>query len=102
MPRKGALPSPSEPQFCRLNELMKINYAVTRAYLLEESFQQFWQYKSAGWAGKFLRLWFKDAIWSRLQPFAKLAATPREHQASARTRRKPRRIDATIAHGPNS
>jgi transposase len=69
-----------EPQFCRLNELMKINYATTRAYLLKESFQQFWQYKSAGWAGKFLDLWVKDATWSRLKPFAKLACTIREHR----------------------
>lgn len=69
-----------EPQFCRLKELMKINYATTRAYLLKESFQQFWQYKSAGWAGKFLDLWVKDATWSRLKPFAKLACTIREHR----------------------
>jgi transposase len=69
-----------EPQFCRLRELMKLNYAVTRAYLLKESFQQFWQYKSAGWAGKFLDLWVKDAKWSRLGPFAKLAGTLRDHR----------------------
>ena len=30
-----------ERQFCRLNELVKINCATTPAHLLKESFQQF-------------------------------------------------------------
>ena len=69
-----------EPQFCRLNELMKLNYATTRGYLLKESFQQFWQYKSAAWAGKFLDLWVKDATRTKLEPFVKLGRTLHDHR----------------------
>ena len=68
------------PQFCRLNELMKINYATARGYLLKESFQQFWEYKSAAWAGKFLTLWVKDALRSKLKPFQKLSRTLLDHR----------------------
>jgi transposase len=67
-------------QFCRLNELMKINNSTTRGYLLKESFQQFWDYTSAAWAGKYLDLWVKDAKRSKLEPFQKLARTLLDHR----------------------
>ncbi len=44
----------TQKQTRRLGELLRINLASVRAYLLKEDFQQFWTYKSAAWAEKFL------------------------------------------------
>ena len=38
----------------RLRDLLRYNLQTVRAYLLKEDFQQFWEYESPSWAGKFL------------------------------------------------
>ena len=38
----------------RLRDLLRYNIKTVRAYLLKEDFQQFWDYVSPTWAGKFL------------------------------------------------
>ena len=35
----------------------RYNLKTVRAYLLKEAFQQFWDYTSPSWAGKFLDEW---------------------------------------------
>src|SRR6202167_1180452 len=37
----------------RLRDLLRYNLRTVRAYLLKEDFQQFWEYASPSWAGKF-------------------------------------------------
>jgi transposase len=41
----------------RLRDLLRYNLQTVRAYLLKEDFQQFWEYESPSWAGKFLDEW---------------------------------------------
>jgi transposase len=65
----------------RLRELMQYNLRTVRAYLLKEDFQQFWEYRSPGWAGKFLDRWCTDALRSRIKPMKKIAYMLRSHRA---------------------
>ena len=41
----------------RLRDLLRYNLRTVRAYLLNEAFQQLWDYTSPAWAGKFLDEW---------------------------------------------
>jgi transposase len=63
----------------RLRELVGINLRSVRAYLLKEQFQHFWTYKSVWGARRFLRVWTRLAMRSRLGPFKKFAQTLRDH-----------------------
>jgi transposase len=51
-----------------------------RAYLLKEDFQQFWDYDSPTWAGKFLDEWCRQTMRSRLEPMKKIAQMLRVHR----------------------
>jgi len=51
----------------RLWALEKLNLKINRAYLLKESFRQFWDDKTKGWAARFLKRWFWWATHSRLK-----------------------------------
>jgi Transposase len=51
-----------------------------RAYLLKEDFQQFWNYDSPAWAGKFLDQWCTQTLRSRIGPMKKIALTLRNHR----------------------
>jgi transposase len=51
-----------------------------RAYLLKEDFQQFWNYDSPTWAGKFLDQWCTQVMRSRIEPLKKFARTLRTHR----------------------
>ena len=53
---------------------------TVRAYLLKESFQVLWEYKSYHWAGVFLDGWLKRAMRSRLEPIKKVARSIRTHE----------------------
>jgi transposase len=56
-----------------LRLLFKANRRLNKAYLLKESFDQLWDYRSPGWARRFFDNW-RDALrWQRLQPFQKFA-----------------------------
>lgn len=70
----------TEAQHGRLAELLRANLRTVRAYLLKEDFHSFWGYTSPGWAGRFLDRWTTDALWSRIEPFARLARTLRQHR----------------------
>jgi transposase len=46
----------------RLRDLLRYNLQTVRAYLLEEGFQQFWEYNSPTWAGMFLVFWCQQTM----------------------------------------
>jgi len=64
----------------RLRELLTMNLKTVRAYLLARDFQHLWEYQSATWAGKFLDIWCRNAMRSRLEPMGKIARQLREHR----------------------
>lgn len=68
-------------QEVRLRELLGLNLRTVRAYLLKESFQQFWEYASAAWAGKYLDSWCRSTMRSRLEPLKKFVKMMRKHRA---------------------
>lgn len=56
-----------------------IGWDFRRQYLFKEYFQQFWDYESPAWAGKFLDQWCKEVMRSRIDPLKKFARTVRNH-----------------------
>lgn len=71
----------TEKQTAKLKELLRYNLTSVRAYLLREEFQRFWEYRSAYWAGRFLRDWCAKALRSRIEPMKKVARMLRSHEA---------------------
>ncbi len=64
----------------QLRALVTSKLATARAWILKETFQHFWKYKSVKWAGCFLEYWTTRAMRSRLEPMQKVARTLRAHQ----------------------
>ena len=75
--RKTNLTAKQRP---RLRDVLRYNLKTVRAYLLKEDFQQFWNYNSPTWAGKFLDQWCHDVMRSRIEPMKKIASTLRNHR----------------------
>jgi transposase len=69
----------SEQRF-RLRDLLRYNLKTVRAYLLKETFQQLWDYNSPAWAAKFLDLWCRQTMRSRIEPTKKIARSLRKHR----------------------
>jgi len=67
-------------QSTRLNDLMQYQLKSVRAYLLKDSFQALWAYKSYHWAARFLDGWIRRAMRSRLEPIKKVARSLRAHE----------------------
>src|SRR6202158_6026108 len=67
----------TDKQRFRLRDLLRYNLKTVRAYLQKEDFQQFWQYESPTWAGKFLDDWCRQVMRSHIQPMKKIAKTLR-------------------------
>lgn len=70
----------TEAQGTKLADLLRYNLRSVRAYLLKESFQQFWDYEKAGWAGRFLDRWSRQVMYSRLEPMKEVARMLRNHR----------------------
>ena len=70
----------TEKQTVKLSELLKYNLRTVRAYLLREDFQRFWEYRSPGWAVKFLDEWCIRTMRSKIAPMKKIVGTLREHR----------------------
>ena len=70
----------TDNQRARLGYLEKLNLRCNRAYLLKETFREFWDYKTKGWAKRFLNKWFWWATHSRLAPMRDFAWMLRRHQ----------------------
>jgi transposase len=64
----------------QLGALLRSKLATARAWMLKETFQHFWYYRSLTWAGYFLDYWTERALRSRLEPMKKVARMLRTHQ----------------------
>src|SRR3974377_1760017 len=67
-------------QTVKLVELLKYNLQSVRSHLLREDFQRFWEYRSPGWAKRFLREWCTRTMRSRIHPMKKGAQRVRSHE----------------------
>jgi transposase len=63
-----------------LGDLMRYDLKTIGAYLLKESFQCFWDYRSPYWAERYLGLWCEEALLSNLEPIKKFVKTIKKHQ----------------------
>jgi transposase len=70
----------SDKQTSRLDELLKLNLASIKGYLLREDFQQFWDYQRFDFAGKFLENWVTRTLQTDLDPMKKVARMLRSHK----------------------
>ena len=70
----------SEKQTVRLGELLKLNLASIKGYLMREDFQRFWEYQRGDFAGKFLDDWVTRALHTDLEPMKKVARMLRDHK----------------------
>ena len=59
--------------------LLAANRRLHKAYLLKESFGQFWDYQREGWARRFFDNWRAALRWQRLKPFEQFARMIEEH-----------------------
>lgn len=64
----------------KLKDVLEYDLRSVRAYLLKESFQLFWTYKSAWWAQWFLHQWCTRAMRSKLEPIKAFVRTVRNHE----------------------
>lgn len=70
----------TELQKQKLADLLRYNLRTVRAYLLKETFQHFWTYRSPGWAIAFLDRWCAQVRRSRLEPMKKVARMLQAHR----------------------
>ncbi|MCK4620591.1 MAG: ISL3 family transposase [Desulfuromonadales bacterium] len=70
----------SEKQTARMDELLKLNLASIKGYLLREDFQRFWEYQRFDFAGKFLDNWVTRTLQTDLEPMKKVAKMLRKHK----------------------
>ena len=64
----------------RLWGLLRTKLATGRAWMLKETFQDFWRYRSLSWAAAFLEVWCCRAMRSRIEPMQKVARMLRTHE----------------------
>jgi transposase len=64
----------------KLRRLLRSKLATGRAWMLKESFQDFWRYRSVTWAAGFLKVWCERALRSRIEPMRKVARMLRKHE----------------------
>ena len=70
----------TDNQKIKLDDVLQYDLKSVRAYLLKESFQLFWNYKSPFWAEWYLEKWCSRAIRSKLDPIKKFVRMLRRHQ----------------------
>ena len=64
----------------KLCALLHTKLATGRAWMLKETFQDFWHYRSLTWAIAFLDVWCLRTLRSRIEPMRKVARMLRSHQ----------------------
>lgn len=69
-----------ESQLAKLKDLLQYNLKTMKCYLLRESFQKFWEYKSPFWARTFLNRWTFVAMRSKVEPIKDVAKMLRRHE----------------------
>ena len=62
-----------------LRLLLTANKRLNTAYILRESFDQLWDYKSEAWARRFFENWKAQLRWQRLKPYEKFAEMIERH-----------------------
>jgi transposase len=62
-----------------LKLLFRANKRLNKAYLLQESFGQLWDYNRPAWARRFFDNWRSSLRWQRLGPFQKFADMVEAH-----------------------
>lgn len=62
-----------------LSTLFALNRKLFKAYLLKESLDRLWTYRSEGAMIRYLRQWIAQLKWQRLRPFQKLAQMLIDH-----------------------
>jgi len=70
----------SEKQTARMSDLLRLNLASIKGYLLREDFQRFWEYQRADYADKFLENWATRTLQTDLEPMKKVARMLRKHK----------------------
>lgn len=70
----------TDKQRIKLKDLLQCNLQTIRAYLLKEDFRHFWNYESLIWASKFLDLWCKQVMRSKIEPMKDIAKMLRRHK----------------------
>jgi len=70
----------TDKQTVRLKELMKMNIASVKGYVLREDFQRFWEYKYPAAAEKFLDNWITRTLQTNLEPMKKVATMLKSHK----------------------
>lgn len=63
----------------QFEQLKSSNLKVARAWALKEHFRPFWDYRSKGWAKRYLERWYSWAIRCRLEPVKKVARMLKVH-----------------------
>lgn len=64
----------------QLNALVASKLTTARAWVLKETFDDLWHYRSLTWAGHFLDEWTWRALRSRIEPMMKVARMLRAHR----------------------
>jgi transposase len=64
----------------QLNALVSSKLATARAWILKETFEHLWSYRSLTWARYFLDYWTWRALRSRIEPMMKVARMLRAHR----------------------
>jgi transposase len=62
-----------------LRMMLNANRRLQVAYLLKESFEQLWDYRSEAWARKFFENWKQSLKWQKLKPYEKFARMIERH-----------------------
>jgi len=62
-----------------LEELLRLNKRLNKAYLLKEDFERIWAYRTENGARKFFDNWKASLKWQRLGPLEKFAALVERH-----------------------
>ena len=70
----------TDKQQVKLDDMLQYDLKSVRAYLLKESFQAFWQYRSPYWAEWFLKKGCARAMRSQLNPIKRFVKTRRRHE----------------------
>ena len=63
----------------RLDDLLKVNQALTMVYLLKDDLKHLWDYRYEGWARKWFAGWYQRAQDSGIEPLIKFAESMKEH-----------------------
>jgi len=92
----------TDDQAANLSELVQDNLRVIRAYLMQEDFERFREYKSAYWAGRFLETWCTRAMRSKIEPMKKFVGLVRRHRELLMNWFRSRDLSSGVVEGFNN